>query len=89
MQQKNSLQPAYPCTPLQDNYGRLVVPVAGVYKLEYFTLEIFKIHLQENKNIDVKVLMEVSIQDANQMLEILENETKKENNEKTNTLDLI
>ena len=49
--QTNALSPAYPITPLQDNFGRMVVPVAGLSKLEYFTLEIFKIYLDKKDYI--------------------------------------
>ena len=31
---KEQKEPAFPCTPLQDNFGRLVVPVAGMSKYE-------------------------------------------------------
>lgn len=31
---KEQKEPAFPCKPLQDNFGRLVVPVAGMNKYE-------------------------------------------------------
>ncbi len=31
---KEQKEPAFPCTPLQDNFGRLIVPVAGMSKYE-------------------------------------------------------
>jgi hypothetical protein len=49
--QTNALSPAYPITPLQDNFGRMVVPVAGLSKLEHFTLEIFKSYV--NNEIEI------------------------------------
>jgi hypothetical protein len=38
----NLTQPAYPVVPLQDNFKRLVVPIAGLSKLELFALELYK-----------------------------------------------
>ena len=40
----NLTQPAFPVVPLQDNFKRLVVPIPGLNKLEYFALELYKIY---------------------------------------------
>ena len=45
----NLTTPAFPCTPINDQYNRLVVPNAGINKLEYFALEIFKVYLEKKE----------------------------------------
>lgn len=72
--------PAFPCMPLQDKFGQLVVPVAGMSKLDYFTLQIF-IHKAEN--------IEKAIETAMELLTALENQTKTLQNEKQNTSSII
>ena len=48
----NLTQPAYPVVPLQDNFKRLVVPIPGLSKLEYFSLKMLKIYFDdEDDNI--------------------------------------
>lgn len=72
--------PAYPCMPLQDKFGQLVVPVAGMSKLDHFTLQIF-IHKAES--------IEKSIETAMDLLTALENQTKILQSEKQNTTSII
>jgi len=43
----NLTQPAYPVVPLQDNFKRLVVPIPGLSKLEYFSLKMLEIFYDE------------------------------------------
>ena len=80
----NLLQPAYPVMPLQDNFQRLVVPVAGVSKIELFALEIFKCYMVNNADgtDDITELMQVSIDQAEQFLKKLDTKIKKLNNDK-------
>ena len=48
----NLTQPAYPVVPLQDNFKRLVVPIPGLSKLEYFSLKMLEIYFDdEDDNI--------------------------------------
>ena len=77
-------QPAYPVMPLQDNFQRLVVPVAGVSKIELFALEIFKCYMVNNADgtDDITELMQVSIDQAEQFLKKLDIKIKKLNNDK-------
>jgi len=77
-------QPAYPVMPLQDNFQRLVVPVAGVSKLELFALEIFKCYMVNNSDgtDDVTELMHTSIDQAVDFLKKLDTKIKKLNNDK-------
>ena len=84
----NLLQPAYPVMPLQDNFKRLVVPVAGVNKLELFALEIFKCYLVNNADgtDDVNELMAHSILQAKDFLNKLDQINKEITNEKPNEM---
>ena len=84
----NLLQPAYPVMPLQDNFKRLVVPVAGVNKLELFALEIFKCYMVNNADgtDDVNELMAHSILQAKEFLNKLDQITKEITNEKPNEM---
>ena len=77
-------QPADPVMPLQDNFQRLVVPVAGVSKIELFALEIFKCYMVNNADgtDDITELMQVSIDQAEQFLKKLDTKIKKLNNDK-------
>lgn len=78
---KNDLiSPAYPCMPLQDKFGQLVVPVAGMSKLDHFTLQIF-INKAESIENSIKIAME--------LLTALEEKTKTLQNEKPNNLSII
>jgi len=79
----NITSPAFPVMPMQDNFKRLVVPVAGVNKLEYFALQIFKARLSNNFEDHQNELMAASIIDALVFLNKLEEKTKDLNNEKT------
>jgi len=87
--QNNALTPAYPIAPMQDNFGRMVVPVAGLSKLEHFALEIFKSRLTTNLEDINFVLMTYSINDAVIFLKKIEEEIKTISNEKDSVLDII
>jgi hypothetical protein len=84
-------QPAYPVMPLQDNFQRLVVPVAGLSKVELFALEIFKCTLVNNADgtDDVLELMNHSIETAVTFLKKLDVKSKKLNDEKDNELSIF
>ena len=87
--QINALTPAYPITPLQDNFGRMVVPVAGLSKLEHFALEIYKargVHYLDEYSI---LLMDSSIEEAITFLNKIEEKHKNISNEKDSVLDII
>ena len=87
--QTNALSPAYPIAPMQDNFGRMVVPVAGLSKLEHFALEIYKARLSNNIDDSEIELMNYSIQDAVLLLNYIEEKHKKITNEKDSVLDII
>jgi hypothetical protein len=87
--QTNALSPAYPITPLQDNFGRMVVPIAGLSKLEHFALEIYKARLSNNLDDSSIELMNYSINDAILLLNKIEDKHKNISNEKDSVLDII
>jgi hypothetical protein len=96
----NITQPAYPVMPLQDNFKRLVVPVAGINKLELFALKMYEIYFNddgynvianhefENENgEEVKhAIMNFAIDDAITFLNKIEEKTKTINNDKNNEM---
>jgi len=87
--QTNALSPAYPIAPMQDNFGRMVVPIAGLSKLEHFALEIFKARLSNNL-VDHEIeLMNISIDNAILLLNKIEDKHKNISNEKDSVLDII
>ena len=87
--QTNALSPAYPITPLQDNFGRMVVPVAGLSKLEHFALEIYKARLSNNIDDNEIELIYISIDNAILLLNKIEEKHKNISNEKDSVLDII
>lgn len=87
--QTNALSPAYPITPLQDNFGRMVVPVAGLSKLEHFALEIFKSRLTYELEDNGIELMQCCIEDAIIFLNKIEEKHKNISNEKDSVLNII
>ena len=95
----NLTSPAYPCTPIQDQYNRLVVPNAGINKLEYFALELYKVYINNENEIksakaflesgfdDINVyVMDSAIIDAIALIHKIEKHTKPTENEKTSKL---
>ena len=87
--QTNALSPAYPIAPMQDNFGRMVVPIAGLSKLEHFALEIFKARLSNNLVDNDIELMNISISNAILLLNKIEDKHKNISNEKDSVLDII
>jgi hypothetical protein len=85
-----ALTNAFPVTPMQDKFGQIVFPMAGLSKLEYHALELYKTyctiagdHLGE---LEANKIMETAIHDALELLELLEEKTKNLQNEKSNSL---
>jgi len=87
--QTNALSPAYPIAPMQDNFGRMVVPIAGLSKLEHFALEIFKARLSNNLVDHDIELMNISIDNAILFLNKIEEKHKNITNEKDSVPDII
>jgi hypothetical protein len=67
MNNQNLTAPAFPCVPIQDNFGRLIAAIPGITKLEYFSLKIWC-----NKNILEIDTYQEAIQDAENLLNELE-----------------
>jgi len=87
--QTNAISPAYPIAQMQDNFGRMVVPIAGLSKLEHFALEIFKARLSNNLVDHDIELMNISISNAILLLNKIEDKHKNISNEKDSVLDII
>lgn len=93
---KYALTNAFPATPMQDKFGQIVFPTAGLSKLEYYALELYKTYCLLNKDslgtyehIGPEKLMETAIFDATELITLLEEKTKDLQNEKDNTLAII
>jgi hypothetical protein len=89
MSNQNLNAPAFPCVPIQDNFGRLVAAIPGITKLEYFALKIWC-----NKNHILKIeTHQDAIIEAENLLNALEQyQNKKDessNNESNNTGKII
>lgn len=85
-----ALTNAFPVTPMQDKFGQIVFPMAGLSKIEYYALELYKTyctiagdHLGE---LEANKIMATAIHDAQELLQLLEEKTKTLQDEKNNTL---
>jgi hypothetical protein len=76
---QNEQQPAFPCVPMQDNFQRLIAPIPGMTKLEYFTLMIYSQNIKE-------LLPDSAITFAKEILLKLDESAKKSDD---NTLQII
>jgi hypothetical protein len=61
----NLTTPAFPCTPIQDNFQRLIVPNAGINKLEYFALELYKVYKTSNFEIEMAEFLQADYNEKN------------------------
>jgi len=43
---ENQHQPAFPPQVAQDNLGRLIAPIPGMTKLEYFAIQLLPVYLE-------------------------------------------
>ena len=84
---ENYNQPAFPPQVAQDNLGRIIAPIPGMTKLEYFSLQLLPHYLQLastkklSKNGDMLTPAQAAIVMAQELLDEL---TKINNNEKDN-----
>jgi len=87
---KYALTNAFPVTPMQDKFGQIVFPMAGLSKLEYYALELYKTYCtiagDQLGELEANVIMQTSIHDALELITLLEQKTKTLQDEKTNTL---
>jgi hypothetical protein len=85
-----TLTNAFPTTPMQDKFGQIVFPMAGLSKLEYFALEMWKeIYRSEGEERNDFGCILIAIEYAQEFLEELEKETKEIQNEKDNNLAIV
>ena len=87
MDQQNYQSPAFPPQVAQDNLGRLIAPVPGMSKLEYFSLQLLPTFLEIGRNTKLAdkgtpvTPVQAAIAAAKQLLDELsktkENETDK------------
>jgi hypothetical protein len=85
-----ALTNAFPVTPMQDKFGQVVFPMAGLSKLEYYALELYKTYCtiagDHLGTMEANKIMATAIYDALEFLEMLEQKTKNLQNEKSNPL---
>jgi len=82
-------QPAFPSMPLQDSLGRMIIPNAGLSRLEYFALKMYCTYPKRNGLEHDHDIMKYVIKDAVHFLELIDNKTNEINDEKTNTTSII
>jgi len=84
---------AFPVTPMQDKFGQIVFPIAGLSKLEYYSLELYKTYCtiagDHLGDMEATKIMATAIHDAIDLLKLLEEKTKNLQNEKTDNLAII
>ena len=84
---ENYNQPAFPPQVAQDNLGRIIAPIPGMTKLDYFSLQLLPHYLQLastkklSKNGDMLTPAQAAIVMAQELLDEL---TKINNNGKDN-----
>lgn len=90
---KYALTNAFPATPMQDKFGQIVFPTAGLSKLEYYSLELYKTyctiageHLGE---LEANKIMATAIYDATELITLLEEKTKNLQDEQNNTMAIV
>ena len=81
MENINHNSPAFPPQVAQDNLGRLIAPIPGMSKLEYFSIQLLPYFLDSKKEWakDGQKLnaYQCSVEAAKNLLEILDNDGKK------------
>ena len=73
----NANSPAFPCVPIQDNFGRLIAAIPGMTKLEYVTIQIFISSCPYLKHLPIEAM----IKEASGLLQAIEEYQNKQNNE--------
>ena len=78
--------PAFPVTPIQDQFGRLLAPIAGMSKYEYVVLQIYAgVLANANATDAVKEAIDYAKYAANKYFD----ELKSNENEKEATTNII
>ena len=90
---KYALTNAFPATPMQDKFGQIVFPTAGLSKLEYYSLELYKTYCtiagDQLGELEASKIMQTAIYDATELITLLEEKTKNLQNEQTDNLSII
>jgi len=90
---KYALTNAFPAQPMQDKFGQIVFPTAGLSKLEYYSLELYKTYCSISGlrlgSFEAKEIMNLSIHDATQLITLLEEKTKNLQDEQNNTMAIL
>ena len=88
---ENYNQPAFPPQVAQDNLGRIIAPIPGLSKLEYFSLQLLPHYLQlaSTKKLSRNGDMLTPAQAAIVMAQELLDELTKINNDEKDTLQII
>jgi hypothetical protein len=73
---KQKTDPAFPCLPMNDNFGRMIVPVPGMSKYE-FVLKDFMIGAM-NFECEPDQILEISIELTNMYFKHLNNNNESE-----------
>lgn len=67
----SKFNPAFPPQIAQDNFGRVLAPVPGLSKLEYFALTLMPYYLHRSEDIDIDPF-ETTIKAAELLIEKLD-----------------
>jgi len=90
---KYALTNAFPATPMQDKFGQIVFPTAGLSKLEYYSLELYKTYCtiagDQLGELEANKIMQTAIFDATELITLLEEKTQNLQNEQTDKLAII
>jgi len=90
---KYALTNAFPAQPMQDKFGQIVFPTAGLSKLEYYSLELYKTYCtiagEQLGELQANTIMETSIHDATELIILLEEKTKNLQNEQNNSMAIL
>lgn len=90
---KYALTNAFPATPMQDKFGQIVFPTAGLSKLEYYSLELYKTYCtiagDRLGELEAETIMKTAIHDATELITLLEIKTKNLQDEQTNQMAII
>lgn len=62
----NLTAPAFPCTPMKDQFNQWIVPNAGINKLEYFALELYKVYKTDENETCTSEFEHYNLNDNNE-----------------------
>ena len=90
---KYALTNAFPATPMQDKFGQIVFPTAGLSKMEYYSLELYKTYCtiagERLGELEANTIMKTAIYDATELITLLEIKTKNLQDEQNNQMAIV